>query len=320
MASAHQIRIVLHDRAARDAWPAAASRSAMARPLVSVASVRVSLTVTMKHCTDRGACALCSASAGIRVIVARRACYDPPHARQRNHRDADVAKRMRVRFVPCRLSSRSRSSSAAPSRSVQARPRRRALGRRHAQEADARREGRAAHRPVVRVRLPQHRQRHVRRAGAAGHATSTSAAFTCSGQSQPAPPVLLNPAYGTVILGQPLSAAFLINRLQAPGDGAAAEHGRLRDRRRLPDLRRHVVSASDGDGRRQRRRLARARGGAHHRRSKRARSACTSISRRSPTSTTTRATRSSTRDRTARIPRASARWSARTSTARARAA
>ena len=27
--------------------------------------------------------------------------------------------------------------------------------------------------------------------------------------------MLLNPGYGTVILGQPLSAAFLINRLQA---------------------------------------------------------------------------------------------------------
>ena len=31
----------------------------------------------------------------------------------------------------------------------------------------------------------------------------------------PAPSVLLNPGYGTVILGQPFSAAFLINRLQA---------------------------------------------------------------------------------------------------------
>ena len=31
----------------------------------------------------------------------------------------------------------------------------------------------------------------------------------------PAPSVLLNPGYGTVILGQPFSAAFLLNRLQA---------------------------------------------------------------------------------------------------------
>ena len=33
-------------------WPAAVSRSAMARPLASVASVRVSLTVTTKQRTD----------------------------------------------------------------------------------------------------------------------------------------------------------------------------------------------------------------------------------------------------------------------------
>jgi len=35
------------------------------------------------------------------------------------------------------------------------------------------------------------------------------------GASQPAPSVLLNSAYGTVILGQPFSAASIINRLQA---------------------------------------------------------------------------------------------------------
>src|SRR6185503_16168422 len=39
--------------------------------------------------------------------------------------------------------------------------------------------------------------------------------FHVFGASIPAPPVLLNPGYGTVILGQPFSAAFLINRLQA---------------------------------------------------------------------------------------------------------
>ena len=39
--------------------------------------------------------------------------------------------------------------------------------------------------------------------------------FHVFGASVPAPPVLLNPGYGTVILGQPFSAAFLINRLQA---------------------------------------------------------------------------------------------------------
>jgi len=39
--------------------------------------------------------------------------------------------------------------------------------------------------------------------------------FHVFGASQPAPSVLLNAGYGTVILGQPFSAAFLINRLQA---------------------------------------------------------------------------------------------------------
>jgi beta-N-acetylhexosaminidase len=39
--------------------------------------------------------------------------------------------------------------------------------------------------------------------------------FHVFGASQPAPPVLLNASYGNVILGQPFSAAFLVNRLQA---------------------------------------------------------------------------------------------------------
>jgi beta-glucosidase-like glycosyl hydrolase len=42
--------------------------------------------------------------------------------------------------------------------------------------------------------------------------------FHVFGASQPAPSVLLNPGYGTVILGQPFSAAFLVNRLQALSD------------------------------------------------------------------------------------------------------
>src|SRR6185295_5828708 len=57
--------------------PAATSRSAIARPLVSVSIVRVSLTVTMKQRTDCCARALCSDTL-IPAIVARRACYDPP--------------------------------------------------------------------------------------------------------------------------------------------------------------------------------------------------------------------------------------------------
>jgi beta-glucosidase-like glycosyl hydrolase len=39
--------------------------------------------------------------------------------------------------------------------------------------------------------------------------------FHVFGGSEPAPPVLLNPAYGTVTLGQPLEAASTLNRLQA---------------------------------------------------------------------------------------------------------
>jgi beta-N-acetylhexosaminidase len=39
--------------------------------------------------------------------------------------------------------------------------------------------------------------------------------FHVFGGSEPAPAVLLNPSYGTVILGQPLAAASLVNRLQA---------------------------------------------------------------------------------------------------------
>ena len=39
--------------------------------------------------------------------------------------------------------------------------------------------------------------------------------FHVFGGAEPAPPVLLNPTYGTVILGQPLEAASTLNRLQA---------------------------------------------------------------------------------------------------------
>src|SRR5258708_24181436 len=43
--------------------------------------------------------------------------------------------------------------------------------------------------------------------------------FHVFGASMPAPSVLLNPGYGTVILGQPFSAASLINRLQSMSGG-----------------------------------------------------------------------------------------------------
>jgi beta-N-acetylhexosaminidase len=41
------------------------------------------------------------------------------------------------------------------------------------------------------------------------------AGFHVFGASIAAPPVLLNPGYGTIVLGQPFSVAFLVNRLQA---------------------------------------------------------------------------------------------------------
>ena len=86
----------------------------------------------------------------------------------------------------------SRSSSAAPARrsvsglaasqpaQAAARQGRREVGRRHVQEDDARRQGRAAGRLGRRLDVPGQRHRRVRRARAEGHATSSSAASTCS--------------------------------------------------------------------------------------------------------------------------------------------
>src|SRR5688572_30549301 len=61
-------------------WPAVASMSAIARPLVSVSGVRVSLTVRTKQRIDRGAASLCSATDRIG------ACYH-----RAMHRPFDVA-------------------------------------------------------------------------------------------------------------------------------------------------------------------------------------------------------------------------------------
>src|SRR2546423_5283207 len=63
-------------------WPAAVSSSAIARPLASVASVRVSLTVRMKQRTDTGARALCSASL-MKGHCSADACYHPAMPRAR---------------------------------------------------------------------------------------------------------------------------------------------------------------------------------------------------------------------------------------------
>ena len=106
--------------------------------------------------------------------------------------------------------------------------------------------------------------------------------FHVFGGSEPAPQVLLNPTYGTVTLGQPLAAASILNRLQAispvpllnTADFEAGVGFRIAGATR--------VSPRDGV-RRGGRRAARARGGTHHRPSRRARSASTSTSRRSST-------------------------------------
>ena len=66
------------------------------------------------------------------------------------------------------------------------------------------------------------------------------------GARQAAPDVLLNPTYARTGLGQPLAAASLINRPPGHRADAAPRHGRFRDWRRVPDRRRHDLSAGDG--------------------------------------------------------------------------
>ena len=117
--------------------------------------------------------------------------------------------------------------------------------------------------------------------------------FHVFGATQPAPSVLLNPGYGTVILGQPFSAAFLINRLQALSavpllNTADFETGvgfRIFGATAFP--RQMAMGAIPGDDGL---RLVREEARITAHRIARA-SACRSTSRRSPTSTTTRAIR-----------------------------
>jgi hypothetical protein len=79
--------------------------------------------------------------------------------------------------------------------------------------------------------------------------------FHVFGALVPAPPVLLNPAYGTVILGQPFPAAVLANRLQAlssvpllnTADFEAGVGIRIAGATRLP--RQMAIGAIGGDAR-----------------------------------------------------------------------
>ncbi len=151
-------------------------------------------------------------------------------------------------------------------RSVHARPRRRAVGRADAEEADAGREDRPADRPVVRVEFPEHRQRHVRDADAAGARVPRRRLSRVRRVAAGA----VGAAELRLRHGDSRPAVFGgVPHQPAAGDvgGAAAEHRRLRDRRRLPHLRRDQLSAADGDGRDSRsgRPAAGARGSADHR-------------------------------------------------------
>src|SRR5712675_3196314 len=180
--------------------PAAVSRSAIARPLVSVASVRVSLTVTMKQRTERGARALCSAWL-IRGIVARPPCYDPP---MRGRLGVSC---LCVFIVACVLRAAPRDPFT--------------LDRAGERWVEQTLKKLTPDEKIGQLIVPSFESnflstdsdtfdtltRLVREYPVGG--------FHVFGASQPAPSVLLNAGYGTVILGQPFAAAFLINRLQA---------------------------------------------------------------------------------------------------------
>src|SRR4249919_1971575 len=118
----------------------------MARPLRSVSSVRVSLTVTTKHRTEPGAAALCSASlAGVigRIV----ACVLPSaHAPQPRPRSHEITKKMCFFFV-CFFVSLCLGglvSRRCAARSIRTRPGRRAVGGGDQEEADAGRKNRSA--------------------------------------------------------------------------------------------------------------------------------------------------------------------------------
>ena len=114
-----------------------------------------------------------------RVLPSRHAAPGP-----RNAGTGCVPVRVRAcrgGFAASLRCARGRRAVAIRSSSIETRP----VGGRHAPEADARREDRPADRPVVRIRLREHGQRHVRRARAPGQGISTLAAFTCSARHSP---------------------------------------------------------------------------------------------------------------------------------------
>ena len=74
----HQVGVVLDDARPATTWPASVSRSTIARPLVSVSSVRVSLTVRTKQ---RSECGARRPGEQRRSWPHRRVQKDPPYLR-----------------------------------------------------------------------------------------------------------------------------------------------------------------------------------------------------------------------------------------------
>ena len=94
---------------------------------------------------------------------------------------------------------------------------------------------------------------------------SHAGAVIAFGGTELSPQVMLNPGYGTVVLGHPLSLAATLNQLQAVASVPLLATADFEYGRGDADCRRHSLSASDGAWR-DRRRAAGVRGGTHHRR------------------------------------------------------
>src|SRR5579863_1965879 len=187
--------------------PAAVSSSAIAAPLVSVSGVRVSLTVMMKQRTDCGARALCSAWL-TRAIVARGACYDS-RMRRRGHEDAKTGRRLlrallslRVVVVVC-VAVTAAVVAAAPRDPF-------VLDRAGERWVEQTLKTLTPDEKIGQLIVPAFDSNYI---GTDSDTYDTLtrlvrdyhvSGFLVFGASIPAPSVLLNPGYGTVILGQPL--------------------------------------------------------------------------------------------------------------------
>ncbi len=111
---------------------------------------------------------------------------------------------------------------------------------------------------------------------------SHAGAVIAFGGTEPSPQVLLNPAYGSVVLGQPLSLAATLNRLQAIAPVPLLATADFEYGAGMRIAGRHPLSAGDGDWRGGRR-AAGVRGRRASPPSRAGRWACTSTSRPWPT-------------------------------------